>query len=210
MHGFGGFWGMIAVGLFARKDEIAGGFSQYDGFVWNGETYLLKIQLLSALLLTVWAMSSTYVLLFLIDLICPIRMAEHMELLGADYCEHNVYHPGVGVTRAVSVLQHIPKFTKHVDLSLKIVGHNYGHQACIEEYKKQKISVFKDNPVHKRIRNAAEAINDVVGGLMGRTTAPENEKSIGLDDINDISVSEINSPAPITRQGNLDTIDYAL
>ena len=27
------------------------------------------------------------------------RMAEHMELLGADYCEHDVYHPGVGVTR---------------------------------------------------------------------------------------------------------------
>ena len=26
-------------------------------------------------------------------------MAEHMELLGADYCEHAVFHPGVGVTR---------------------------------------------------------------------------------------------------------------
>ena len=32
MHGFGGFWGMIAVGLFAREDKIAGGFSLYDGF----------------------------------------------------------------------------------------------------------------------------------------------------------------------------------
>ena len=43
MHGFGGFWGMIAVGLFAREDKIVGGFSQYEGFVWNGETYLLGI-----------------------------------------------------------------------------------------------------------------------------------------------------------------------
>ena len=110
MHGFGGFWGMIAVGLFAREDKIAGGFSMYEGFVWNGETYLLGIQLLAATLLTIWAMSCTYELLFLIDLICPIRMAEHMELLGADYCEHNVYHPGVGVTRALSLLQHTPKF----------------------------------------------------------------------------------------------------
>ena len=40
--------------------------------------------------------------------ICPIRMAEHMELLGADYCEHLVFHPGCGVTRAVSVLGHVP------------------------------------------------------------------------------------------------------
>ena len=34
----------------------------------------------------------------------PLRMAEHMELLGADYCEHNVYHPGVGVTRWQTLL----------------------------------------------------------------------------------------------------------
>ena len=59
-------------------------------------------------------MGSTYILLFLIDLICPIRMAEHMELLGADYCEHLVFHPGCGVTRAVSVLQHVPQFKDKV------------------------------------------------------------------------------------------------
>lgn len=29
-------------------------------------------------------------------------MAEHMELLGADYCEHQIFHPGVGVTRSGS------------------------------------------------------------------------------------------------------------
>ena len=34
------------------------------------------------------------------------RMAEHMELLGADYCEHNVFHPGVGVTRLVKEAEH--------------------------------------------------------------------------------------------------------
>lgn len=34
-----------------------------------------------------------------------------MELLGADYCEHAVYHPGCGVTRAVSVLQRVPQFS---------------------------------------------------------------------------------------------------
>ena len=31
-------------------------------------------------------------------------MAEHMELLGADYCEHAVFHPGVGVTRYLFIV----------------------------------------------------------------------------------------------------------
>ena len=40
-------------------------------------------------------------------------MAEHMELLGADYCEHAVFHPGVGVTRSVeSTLSHLGIYDK--------------------------------------------------------------------------------------------------
>ena len=31
-------------------------------------------------------------------------MTEHEELLGADYTEHNILHPGVGVSRALSAL----------------------------------------------------------------------------------------------------------
>ena len=33
-------------------------------------------------------------------------MAEHMELLGADFCEHAVFHPGVGVTRYLLAFLH--------------------------------------------------------------------------------------------------------
>ena len=33
-------------------------------------------------------------------------MKKHEELLGADYFEHDIRHPGVGVSRAVSVLKH--------------------------------------------------------------------------------------------------------
>ena len=33
-------------------------------------------------------------------------MHQHEELLGADYFEHDIRHPGVGVSRAVSVLKH--------------------------------------------------------------------------------------------------------
>ena len=35
VHGFGGAWGMLAVGLFAKEDKISDGYSKYDGFVWS-------------------------------------------------------------------------------------------------------------------------------------------------------------------------------
>ena len=50
-------------------------------------------------------------------------MTEHEELLGADYMEHNIHHPGVGVSRAVSVLKN---HNDNVDLQLVPVGKNKG------------------------------------------------------------------------------------
>ena len=142
---------------------------RYDGYIWNGETYLLSIQCLATLIIIVWSCCSTYVILFCIDLICPIRMAEHMELLGADYCEHNVFHPGVGVTRAVSVLQHVPQFDGKVNIQLKHVGNNIGHDKFIdEEYRAKRISVFETNPVRRGLVKVAERIDRVVGDLIGR------------------------------------------
>ena len=141
-----------AVGLFAEEDLISEGFSKYNGFIWGGETWLLGVQCLATLIIIIWSTTSTFLLLFLIDLVCPIRcedkirnivcnlesiipsskstptpttnslcyrMAEHMELLGADYCEHAVYHPGCGVTRAVSVLQRVPQFSDKAAASLE-------------------------------------------------------------------------------------------
>ena len=60
---------------------------RYEGFIWNGDLYLLGVQTLAVVVIIIWSCASTFFLLFTIDLICPIRMAEHMELLGADYCE---------------------------------------------------------------------------------------------------------------------------
>ena len=68
----------------------------------------------------------TFHILQLINLIIPFRMHDHEELIGADYCEHNIHHPGVGVTRAVSVLK---DHFQGVDLNLYPVGKNQGEQA---------------------------------------------------------------------------------
>ena len=50
-------------------------------------------------------------------------MTEFEELLGADYTEHNIHHPNVGVTRAVSVIK---RHDKTQDLNLIPVGKNKG------------------------------------------------------------------------------------
>jgi hypothetical protein len=55
-------------------------------------------------------------------------MSEHEELLGADYWEHNIHHPGVGVTRAVSVLK---DHHENVDLKLVPVGKNKGRHVLV-------------------------------------------------------------------------------
>ena len=60
-------------------------------------------------------------------------MTEHEELLGADYMEHNIHHPGVGVTRAVSVLK---DHKENVDLQLVPVGKNKGILNLTESYSK--------------------------------------------------------------------------
>ena len=137
---------------------------RYEGIIWNGDPYLLGIQTLAVLVIILWSCASTFFLLFTIDLICPIRMAEHMELLGADYCEHNVFHPGCGVTRAVSVLGHVPKFSSKVDTSLRHVGNNRGHDQYINDLSQAKrISVFAENPIRKFIISGAEKISKNLG-----------------------------------------------
>ena len=58
-----------------------------------------------------------------INRIIPFRMSESEELIGADYTEHNIHHPDVGVTRAVSVIK---RHDSKVDLGLIPVGKNKG------------------------------------------------------------------------------------
>ena len=74
MHGVCGVWGLLAVGIFARKDVISEGFSfnEYDGLLY-GDSYLLGVQALAALTFAVWAVISTFIILRTIDFILPLR-----------------------------------------------------------------------------------------------------------------------------------------
>ena len=63
------------------------------------------------------------VFLQFINKIVPIRMSAHEELLGADFFEHDIRHPGVGVSRAVSVLKN---YHRDIDETLEPKGFNKG------------------------------------------------------------------------------------
>lgn len=89
VHGVCGIWGVIAVGLFAENVSL-GTTNDRMGLFIGGGWYLLGVQSLAALCLAVWGALSTFILLFLIDKITPLRMDEHEEMLGADYAEHNL------------------------------------------------------------------------------------------------------------------------
>ena len=57
--------------------------ASYDGLFWAGDAYLLGVQALAVLVITVWSMVSTFVLLFTIDL---VRIATS-DFAGA-FCGH--------------------------------------------------------------------------------------------------------------------------
>ena len=50
-------------------------------------------------------------------------MTEHEELLGADFFEHDIRHPGVGVSRAISVLKN---YDEEIDCSIPPTTMNKG------------------------------------------------------------------------------------
>ncbi|XP_050725760.1 putative ammonium transporter 3 [Eriocheir sinensis] len=105
VHGLCGMWAMIAIGLFVQADTLEGMTNGYSGLFRGGGFYLLGVQSLACLCISVWSMSATFIILYLIDkFMMPIRMSEWEELVGADFAEHGIRRRNVGVSRAVSVL----------------------------------------------------------------------------------------------------------
>lgn len=56
----------------------------------GGGWYLLGVQSLAAVCIVFWGVSSTFLLLWLVNKVTPLRMDPKNELLGADYTEHNI------------------------------------------------------------------------------------------------------------------------
>ncbi|XP_071537950.1 putative ammonium transporter 2 isoform X2 [Panulirus ornatus] len=105
VHGLCGIWAMVAIGLFVQEDTLIGFTGGHAGVFRGGGFYLLGVQCLACLCISVWAMCSTFTILFIVNrFVIKIRMSEWEELVGADFAEHGIRRRQIGVSRAVSVL----------------------------------------------------------------------------------------------------------
>ena len=78
VHGVGGLWSMLAVGLAARKDNLEG-YVAYDGLLHGGGFYLLGVQALACLCCVVWAVFTTAIIIFLLTFCIRLRSAKEGE-----------------------------------------------------------------------------------------------------------------------------------
>ncbi|KAJ0170283.1 hypothetical protein K1T71_014211 [Dendrolimus kikuchii] len=131
VHGACGFWGVIAVGLFADNPIPMETTNGRSGLFKGGGWYLLGVQTLTGVCLMAWGIVVTMVLLWLIDRVMPIRMDPYNELLGADLTEHRIRHGHVGVSRAVSALR--PYHRSNSINEIGSVGVNTGHSLVVDK-----------------------------------------------------------------------------
>ncbi|MFA6004113.1 MAG: ammonium transporter, partial [Elusimicrobiota bacterium] len=84
VHGVGGVLGVICLGILGNKFVNAGGA---DGLVHGGVNFFLK-QTIAVAGTAVYAFIFTYVMLFLINMITPVRTSAEEEEMGLDESVH--------------------------------------------------------------------------------------------------------------------------
>ncbi|MBM3131819.1 MAG: ammonium transporter [Chloroflexi bacterium] len=83
VHGMGGVWGVLAVGLFASA-SVSG---LADGLIWGGGAQLAK-QAAGVGAVAVFAFASTWILGKLVDRTIGLRVKEEEEIVGLDISQH--------------------------------------------------------------------------------------------------------------------------
>jgi ammonium transporter, Amt family len=84
VHGVGGIMGTILLGVFADLTFNPNGA---DGLL-RGNPHFLGVQTAAVILASVWGFAFTYVMLWLINKITPVRVTKKEEELGLDEAEH--------------------------------------------------------------------------------------------------------------------------
>jgi Amt family ammonium transporter len=79
VHGFGGLWGVLAVGIFTNSDSVKG--------CLHGNWGQLGIQALGCLVLLLWAGGFSWIFLKIADKFIPMRVVPEVELEGLDIPE---------------------------------------------------------------------------------------------------------------------------
>ncbi|SFG70878.1 ammonium transporter [Desulfotomaculum arcticum] len=80
VHGVGGSWGVLAVGLFARD----------GGLLFGGGVQQLMVQALGVISVSIWAFGITYLAFSLLKATMGIRVTRQEEIEGLDLNEHGI------------------------------------------------------------------------------------------------------------------------
>ena len=93
VHGIGGVFGTILLGVFASKMVNASGA---DGLIYGGGMFFFK-QLVAVVAASAYAFIFTYLMLIIINKITPVKVSEEEEKLGLDQSLHGekAYDDGV-------------------------------------------------------------------------------------------------------------------
>ena len=84
VHGVGGIWGTLAVGIWATKAVNPAGV---DGLL-HGNAAQLLLQAQAVLVTMAYSFAASYLLFKLVNLIIPLRVSEHEESIGLDLTQH--------------------------------------------------------------------------------------------------------------------------
>jgi ammonium transporter, Amt family len=85
VHGMGGIWGVLAVGIFASSAINTAVKSQ--GLVY-GQSHLFMMQLLAVGVVSAYSLVVTFILLKLSNLVTPLRVSKDDEEVGLDISQH--------------------------------------------------------------------------------------------------------------------------
>jgi MFS superfamily sulfate permease-like transporter len=90
VHGACGFWGVLAVGLFAVKEYAADGFSVDDAGIFMSGTKgeLFGAQILALLIEIPWVVTTTFILFSALKAAKILRVPPDEEMLGLDISKH--------------------------------------------------------------------------------------------------------------------------
>lgn len=84
VHGIGGIWGSLAVGVFA----VTSVQPSYSGLL-SGNYNLIKAQILAVGVTSVYSFAATYAIYRILDVVMGLRINEDDEAMGLDITQHN-------------------------------------------------------------------------------------------------------------------------
>ncbi len=89
VHGTVGIWGVLAIGLFASKDDAFLG-REDAGLFYGGGIEQLIVQLLMVLIIVVWVAVASFIVFSIIKATIGLRVSEEEEIEGLDIPEHGM------------------------------------------------------------------------------------------------------------------------